>query len=69
MSVDYNSTMVIDTATVYVVDDDESVRKATARLLKSVGSASKRLPRRAIFWITTATKFRAAWSWTFACRG
>ena len=29
--------MVIDTATVYVVDDDESVRKATARLLKSVG--------------------------------
>jgi len=29
--------MVIHTATVYVVDDDESVRKATARLLKSVG--------------------------------
>ena len=29
--------MAIDTGTVYVVDDDESVRKATARLFKSVG--------------------------------
>jgi len=49
-------------AIVYLVDDDESVRNALLRLLKSAGYRARALPTRRPFWPSNRPTMLQCWS-------
>ena len=53
---------------VFVVDDDESMRKALSNLIRSVGLGVKCSHRLRSFGPSSCRRSPAALSWTYGCR-
>ena len=60
--------MKTDRAVVMIVDDDESMRRSTRRLIRTYGLAVATFSRQMSSLPLAVFRRRAAWSWTSKCR-